>query len=375
MGSIKTKEVTVYFNGTRVGKLALIPNGLVAFSYAPNWLLSGFSLSPYALPLTPGVFIPKKDSFGGLFGVFADSLPDSWGSFVTSTYLTSKGIDPSALNPLERLCLLNSKSLGALTYGSPEKKPLKEQAISLGSLQKDIDDLIVRRDDASLEEIMTLGGSSGGANPKVHLKKDGKEWIVKFPQGPLSPYLAQMEYDYNVAAKACGIPVPEFALWSGENGRSYFASVRFDREGERRIHRLSLAALYDAPLEKGALDYGYLFQSVKDFSHDSTALYDVFRRLYFNVVAGNEDDHGKNFAFLYDEISRHYVLSPAYDLTLSLPKKPHGLSVARNFNPTKADVEKLADHFSLERSHYEKIEHEVDAVVQSHLASYLAKRR
>jgi len=370
----KRNNASVYFNQTLMGQLALTPEGLVGFAYDPSWLKNGFSISPYFLPLDNRLFVPKDFSFGGLFGVFNDSLPDSWGSFVTDSFLSKQGIQPDSLNPIERLCLLNSKSLGALIYGTGEKKGSANASLDLDSIKKECEVLIQKRDESSIDEIMAFGGSSGGANPKAHVHKDGKDWIVKFPTGGFAQGLAQMEYDYNAAALEAGIPVPHFELWKGKSGESYFASERFDRSEGRRIHMISLAGLYETSLEKGALDYGHLFHAVKDFTHDVEDLYDVFRRLYFNVYAGNEDDHAKNFAFLYDEKKKHYVLSPAYDLTLSFPRKSHGLSVAHNFNPEKEDVEKLADLFLLDPKRYKAIEEEVEMVVNRRLSAYLAKR-
>ena len=151
-----------------MGQLALTPEGLVGFAYDPSWLKNGFSISPYFLPLDNRLFVPKDFSFGGLFGVFNDSLPDSWGSFVTDSFLSKQGIQPDSLNPIERLCLLNSKSLGALIYGTGEKKGSANASLDLDSIKKECEVLIQKRDESSIDEIMAFGGSSGGANPKAH---------------------------------------------------------------------------------------------------------------------------------------------------------------------------------------------------------------
>ena len=135
---------------------------------------------------------------------------------------------------------------------------------------------------------------------------------------------------YNQVATKCGIDVAPSVLLESECCPGYFASHRFDKRNGQRIHMISLAALYEISPGKGLLDYGHLFSATWKLTKDKTALEEVYRRMVFNVLAKNEDDHAKNFAFLYDEKRRSYIFSPAYDLTPSGSLLTHGMGIHHN---------------------------------------------
>lgn len=362
-------SLKVFYREDEVGQLRLLSEGFIAFSYSERWLKEGFSISPFSLPLHPGVFIPKDRSFGGLFGVFADSLPDSWGNFVTDQYLSSQGIDPASLSLLTRLALLGDNALGALTYRKESENEIG-QPYDFEKIKKDCDLLLEKKNEAPLEELMRLGGSSGGAHPKVHIKRqDGTSWIVKFP-GPLeNRSVSQQEFDYNQTAKECGLDLPPFALLgTGEN--RYFASERFDRLGKKRIHVLSLSGLYEAPLEGRLLDYGHLLSGALRLSLDEEEAWKAFRLMCFNVYAHNCDDHTKNFSFLYDETKKHYCLAPAYDLTYPGMERGHRLLVNHSFYPKDEDLLALAKTFSLNEEKSRSIMAVTREIVEKRLAHY-----
>ncbi len=240
------EKVDVFFKGRPVRTLAALPRGRVAFAYAPSWLSAGFSLSPLSLPLTPEVFIPKNNGFDGLFGVFADSLPDGWGRLLTDRLLLKKGLDPAKVTALTRLSLLSPTGLGALTYEPAffEEGP---------SCQTDFDELRRECDSVShnvgldFDAIFRLGGSSGGAQPKVHLAIEGQEWIVKFPLSYDPPEIGAMEFAYAEAAAEAGLEIPSHRLFPSALGPGYFGSQRFDRTPKGRVHVLSLAGLFSFP--------------------------------------------------------------------------------------------------------------------------------
>lgn len=363
-------SLAVFYHSRLVGDLLMNHEGEIGFSYAESWLKDGFSISPFSLPLKAGVFLPKKGSTTSLFGVFNDSLPDSWGSFVTHQWLLGKGINPGELNPLARLALLDERAAGALCYQEKEGE-LLDEGISFDEARQECLDLIEKRHCEGLERLAKLGGSSGGAHPKIHYRQNGLDYLVKFPgpQDPLS--LGKAEYRYNQAAERCGINVAASALFKSERCPGYFASLRFDRANGKRIHMISLAALYEVSLGEGLLDYGHLFSAAWKLTKDKTTLAEVYRRMVFNVLAQNNDDHAKNFAFLYDEKKESYVLSPAYDLTPSGSLVMHGMSIHHNPYPTLDDCHALAASFGFSAESMDKIDQQVSSVVLSELKAYL----
>jgi serine/threonine-protein kinase HipA len=231
--------------------------------------------------------------------------------------------------------------------------------------------LIEKRTCSSLDQLAALGGSSGGAHPKIHYRKNGLDYLVKFPgsQDPLSS--GKDEYIYNQAASKCGISVASYALFKSERCPGYFASLRFDRVNGERIHMISLASLYEVSLGDGLLDYGHLFSATWKLMKDKTALEEVYRRMVFNVLANNDDDHAKNFAFLYDEKKHSYVLSPAYDLTPNGSLLRHGMSVSHNLYPTLEDCHSLGASFGLSKELMSKIDKQISSIVSHELKAYL----
>jgi serine/threonine-protein kinase HipA len=362
--------LTVYYHSRIVGSLLMNSEGKIGFSYDEEWLKDGFSISPFSLPLKAGLFLPKKGLPDSLFGVFNDSLPDSWGSFVTNQWLLKKGINPSELNPLARLALLDQRASGALSYQEKEGALLDDQ-ISFDEAREECLALIEDRHCDGLDKLAALGGSSGGAHPKIHYRKDGLDYLVKFPgpQDPLS--FGKDEYLYNQTAAKCGINVAASTLFKSQRCPGYFASLRFDRRNGERIHMISLAALYEVSLGEGLLDYGHLFSATWKLTKDKAALEEVYRRMLFNVLAKNDDDHAKNFAFLYDEKKRSYVLSPAYDLTPSGSLLMHGMSVHHNPYPTLADCHALAASFGFSAERMKAIDQEVEPTILRELKAYL----
>lgn len=362
-------KLQVFYHDKPVGTLVALENGLIGFSYDPSWLAHGFSISPFSLPLTSEFFVPQKKNFGGLFGVFADSLPDSWGSYITSAYLDKEGLGSEKATVLTRLALLNARGLGALTYRLSPKED--EHVFSAyEQARRDCELLYQKPQEAPLDELMRLGGSSGGAHPKIHIKReDGNDWIVKFPGPEEKATCGYEEYAYNLAAKRAGVNVNDFDL-VGEKKPRYFASRRFDRKDGERIHMISLGGLYEKGFEDGVLDYGHLFLAVLKLGRDQEQLWEAFRLLCFNVYAHNDDDHAKNFAFLYDENRQAYRLAPAYDLTYVGFEKNHRLTVHHNFYPEESDILALAKQFDLDETKAKAISQDIKAVVTHDLSQY-----
>ena len=341
------KGLTVKYNNRVVGYLRDVEDGQIAFQYDEDWIKSGFSISPFSLPLSNEVYISKKLTFDGLFGVFWDSLPDGWGELLIRRLLTKKGINPDKLTPLQKLALVRDNGLGALTYEPHRELEKTDYEFDLDELaeesQKILNDDI---DNADLDMIYGLGGSSGGARPKAHIKVNNEEWIVKFPCLIDPRNIGELEFNANKLAKECGLNVNEFKLFNSKVCSGYFVTKRFDRKDNKKIHMISLSALLETTHKIANLDYHHFLQVVQTICRPEE-MYEAFRRMCFNVFYKNKDDHGKNFSFLYDEELKSYKLSPAYDITSTPTKFEHEMTANGNGNPTEEDLLFIAKHFKL----------------------------
>ena len=316
---MSANSVLVYMDKRLVGEIVETSDHKYAFSYSDEWLQNGFNISPFSLPMEKKVFVPSKAHFEGLFGVFADSLPDSWGRLLVDRMLAKQGIALSGITPLDRLCIVGETGIGALSYEPKKVINLEQHIDDLDVLCKACQDLLAGRGTNDLDELFALGGSSGGARPKVI----GEEWIVKFPTSGDSVLAGVMEKEYMDCAEQCGIQVPQTKLYPSRNCAGYFAVERFDRKilpdgTVRRYHVLTAAALLEIDWRTPSLDYHALMKLTKIIcSGSKEALLEMYRRMCFNVFAHNQDDHAKNFSFIFDEDKRIWHLSPAYDLTYS----------------------------------------------------------
>ena len=312
----------VFYDGKLVGTLAMTADHKAAFQYSEEWLENGFPISPFSLPLKKQVFVPTKDYFDGLFGVFADSLPDNWGRLLLDRLLRAHKQNPDKLTVLDRLAIVGKSGMGALTY-YPEKK-IDEQYgdMDLDELAEQCRKILNTEYSDRLDELYRLGGTSGGARPKIMTTVNGEEWIIKFPAHVDGENAGKMEYDYSCCAKKCGIIMSETRLFPSEKCEGYFGIKRFDRisdkNGTKRIHMLTAAALLELDFEQPSLDYHSLMKLTKILTRDNEKdIREMFRRMCFNVLAHNRDDHSKNFTYLYDDEKDRWSLSPAYDLTYS----------------------------------------------------------
>ena len=190
--STKIDRVLVYFGEKLVGTLVETVNHMAAFAYEQEWLETGFPISPFSLPLEKRVFVPEKTTFDGLFGVFADSLPDSWGQLLVDRMLQRRGYAPEDVSSFQRLCIVGDAGMGALSYRPAWT--IVDQSIS-----SDLDEMAIacnailnQEETDELDELFVMGGSSGGARPKVMTD----EWIIKFPATKEHPDSGLMEKAY-----------------------------------------------------------------------------------------------------------------------------------------------------------------------------------
>ncbi len=366
MKSIRILDVV--YHDHLVGKLVLNKQNEILFQYDPSWIRNGFPLNPLTLPLQSDVFPPAKfEPFDGLFGVFADSLPDGWGALLTDRMLRDHGVDPSTLSPLDRLAIVGSKGRGALEY-RPEL--FGDHEISISSLEKLAEESRRLFDDQNVDdinEIFGLAGSSGGARPKANIQVDDSEWIIKFPCSMDPENIGQMEFDYMKCAEECRLNVPEYRLSEGK----FFGVRRFDRDKGKKIHMVSVSGLLETSHRIPNLDYLTLMKLTMILTNSTAEAWKLFDLMCFNVFSHNRDDHSKNFSFLY--LDGHWILSPAYDLTYSnsIGGEHATMISGKGKDPDLKDmlaVAKIADLNLKEAEHrLKRIQHTVNSLLRIYL--------
>ncbi|WP_297964869.1 type II toxin-antitoxin system HipA family toxin [uncultured Anaerovibrio sp.] len=317
----RVDKLTVFYHGQPVGDMVLADNRLAAFEYNKNWLLDGFSISPFSLPLEKKVFMPKYDPFEGLFGVFADSLPDGWGRLLVDRLLRKKGMDPARVGVLTRLAIVGEAGMGALSYTPTVLLENVEKNLSYDEISTECKKLLQEEMTDELDFLFAKGGSSGGARPKIMTTIDGEPWLIKFPSTYDRKNIGELEYKYALCAKKCGIQMAATKLFPSSKCSGYFGTKRFDFiEGEGgmvRVHMVSASGLLETSHRIPNLDYDLLMKLTLKLTRDMEECKKLFRLMCFNVFAHNRDDHSKNFTYIYVEPEKRWALSPAYDLTYS----------------------------------------------------------
>ena len=377
----KIKKLEVIFNEKRIGTLALLNKSkidLLAFQYDDEWIKNGFSISPFSLPLENKVFIPKIDPFNGMFGVFSDSLPDGWGKLLVDRTLKKNNIDPFEITSPDRLAIVGNSGMGGLEYIPQYDFEIKSEIKDLDELALSCKKILNTEYSENLDELFLLGGSSGGARPKILTNINGEDWIIKFPSKFDNDNIGKQEYDYSLCAKKCGIFMPETKLFPSKNCSGFFGVKRFDREKNsenkiKKIHMVSVSGLLETSHRIPNLDYDILMKLTLKLTNDFEEVKKMYRLMCFNIFAHNRDDHSKNFSFLYNEVKRKWELSPAYDLTYSNSiGGEHATTIAGNGkNPTIKDILKVAENIGLKKDESEKIALEIKKIVENDLKEYL----
>lgn len=345
----KYKYLKVFYNDILLGTLAKTPDRVVAFEYDSDWLNNGFSISPFSLPLIKKVFIPKYDPFSGLFGVFNDSLPDGWGRLLVDRLFLKNKINPNEIDNLNRLAVVQESGMGALTY-KPEHKFESENNISdYDILAQECSKILESQNSENLDELFKLGGSSGGARPKILTSIDNEDWIIKFPSSSDPKNIGEKEYQYSLCAKDCGINMTETRLFPSKICSGYFGIKRFDRKNSKKVHMVSVSGLLETSHRIPNLDYNTLMKLTLELTRNYGDIEQLFRLMCFNVFAHNRDDHSKNFSFLFDDIKKEWHLSPAYDLTYSFSfNGEHATTInGEGKNPTLDDILAVAKNIGL----------------------------
>jgi serine/threonine-protein kinase HipA len=350
-----------------VGELVL-SNQKIYFRYHTDFLKTGLSLSPIKLPFSNDIASADKQPFDGLFGVFNDSLPDGWGRLLLDRFLSAKGIDMTTITPLDRLAHVGSRGMGALVYRPEIKtKNTSEPFPALDILADEMNHVLQGNSSEIIQELFILGGSSGGAKPKIfasynpltdqlihgtdNVPEGYDEWIIKFPSSADSREIANIEIAYHQMALMAGIEMSECLLFKGKSGQVYFGTKRFDRVTNNRLHTHTASGLMHDNFRMSTLDYGHLMDCAFRLEKHVKAYEKVFRLAAFNVYSHNRDDHSKNFSFLMNA-KGEWQFAPAYDLTFSYSGYGfHSTMIAgESKNPGRRELMKLATHFGMKNA-------------------------
>lgn len=345
----KYKYLKVFYNGILVGTLAKTPERVVAFEYDLDWLNNGFSISPFSLPLIKKVFIPMYEPFDGLFGVFNDSLPDGWGRLLVDRLFLKNKINPTEIDNLNRLAVVQESGMGALTYKPEHRFQTENDVSNLDILAQECSKILESQNSDNLDELFQLGGSSGGARPKILTSIDNEDWIIKFPSSIDPKNIGEKEYQYSLCAKDCGINMTETKLLPSEICSGYFGIKRFDRKNGKKVHMVSASGLLETSHRLPNLDYNLLMKLTLELTRNYEDIEQLFRLMCFNVFAHNRDDHSKNFSFIYDDNKKEWHLSPAYDLTYSFSfNGEHATTInGEGKNPNLDDILAVAKNIGL----------------------------
>lgn len=377
----KLKEIEVWFNNKeKIGVIKKINQRpyTTSFRYDKQWLKNGFSISPFSLPLEDKEFIANLFLFlfDGIFGVFADSLPDSWGRLLENMILRSAGIDPGEIDPINRLYMIGELGMGALTYSPMLEFDIEgNNNIDLDKLSLSCKEIITVDNSEYLDQLYKLGEFLGGSKSKILIKFDEEEWIIKFPSLLDKSGIGKQEYDYSICAKNCGIDMPETRLFSSEISKGYFGVKRFDRGmNNERIHMITASALLETSHRIPNLDYNDLMKLTKQLTSSEEEIKKMFKLMCFNIFSHNRDDHSKNFSFIYDLEAKSWKLSPAYDLTYSHSiGGEHATTVNGNGrDPGLKEILEIDKKINLNIDFAKETALNIEKIVKKELKKYLA---
>lgn len=397
--------------GTRIAAVSIEEGARVAtFQYDPAFARGGVEIAPLQMPLRaepyrlPGL---PHDAFSGVPGLLADSLPDRWGTALVNAWLASQGRDESSFDVVQRLCYVGTRGIGALEF-QPAREPTISGEVDLrvDALVRLAGEVLAQRaefvaelsespDEEAMRAILAIGSSAGGARPKafiayndatgqvrsgqVEVGEGFRHWLIKFDgvaragdHGLTDPEgWGAVEYAYSIMARSAGIEMTECRLLE-EHGRRHFMTRRFDRpDGKGKLHMQTVGALGHASYnEPGAYSYEQLLLLIRRLDLGTPVAEQMFRRMVFNVVARNQDDHVKNVAFLMDRRGS-WSLAPAYDVIWAWrPGNPwldsHQMSInGKRDGFTVADLRAIADVAGLPHGRAEAILMEITDVVSS----------
>lgn len=333
-------------------------DGLAQLEWSREIIAARLDVSALLYPPDPGLLAARGRDFEGLHGFLADSLPEGWGYVVMRKRLAGLGVRIEALSPLDRLALVGDQGRGALTYAPATTPAAADEALDLDTLVTESAAILAGDDSALIEVLARLAGGSGGARPKVHVGFDAEgaisvsagetaaghdAWIVKFPAINDPRDIGPIEAAYADMAAAAGLTLSEHRLLETASGPPCFATRRFDRPAPgRRLHMVSLCGAIEARSDRPSASYDTFLRATLRITRHADDVAAAFRRMVFNVLACNRDDHTRQHAFLMDA-DGEWRLAPAYDLTFSIgPGGEHYLAIdGEGRNPTRDHVMRL----------------------------------
>ncbi len=335
------------------------------FEYDPKFFETGFEISPIELPLESDVFEAGRDKdFYSLHYVFADALPDKWGRDVQDIEFEIIGvIHPT---PLQRLAFIGKNGLGALTFEPPQKFEEGQTITDVAKLRKDTQKIIEGDVSHVSKELLKIGGSAGGARPKflvdynlqtkkLRYTRDSHEGMfipvilkVPFNNNEDPDRFQKAEYCYCQMAKYADINVPDTYLIPDNEGNVAFAIERFDvKPTGERLHMHTLSGIIHKNYTDRDTTYNDLMETIVEYCESDTDMIEAYRRMVFNVIGANQDDHGKNFSFVMNS-KGEWNLSPAYDISHS-PGDGQLMSVnGKKQSLTFHDLEKFANDYAIQ---------------------------
>ncbi len=337
-------------------------SGLAQLEWSADVIAEGLAISPLRYPAEPGLHPARSRTFDGLHGFLSDCLPDAWGMLLLKRRLQQMGHRFEDFDAVDRLGLIGTKGRGALVF-QPES--LANEAVDSIDLDLLADEArhVLLGEETELEVLLArLGGGSGGARPKVHVaigadgslyagdelavrggKHAGEEWIVKFAATNDPVDIGPLEEAYARMARAAQIEMAETHLIPSATGPGHFATRRFDRPTPgQRLHMVSLGGVLEASQHMPSVDYDGFLKATLAITHSMADVEQAFRRMVFNVLSHNRDDHVRQHAYLMDDRG-NWRLAPAFDLTFSNgPGGEHYMAVlGEGRTITREHVEKL----------------------------------
>ncbi|OUS06247.1 toxin HipA [Rhodobacterales bacterium 52_120_T64] len=403
-------DASVVLWGRRIGAVSWDEaRSLGVFQYDPEFVGAGIEIAPLKMPVREAPYeFPalRKETFRGLPGMLADALPDKFGNRLIDVWLAETGRSVERFSPVDRLCYIGNRGIGALEFEPTVRKATKSKKLEVAQLldlanrvlseRKNLAGQLGGEDDAeALEDILSVGTSAGGARAKAVLAwnrktgefrsgqvKAGKgyeHWLLKFdgisnnrdkeladPQG-----FGKIEFAYYLMAKDAGIEMSECRMHH-EGGRSHFMTRRFDRDDRaRKIHMQSLGAMQHFDFnDPASYSYEQAILTIRELGLGMNVVEQQYKRAVFNVVARNQDDHVKNISFLMDQ-SGSWRLSPAYDIAYSYnPQgswtRDHQMSLAGKRNEfSHADLLAFASNVGLKEAKARQVIDDVSGSVET----------
>lgn len=407
---VDVAEVKIW--GELVGAVRWVQDQQLGFfEYDPDFIKKGWDLSPVKMPISDGARIysfpelrqgrnDNEDTFKGLPGLLSDALPDRYGNRLINMWLAQQGRPDNSMNPVEKLCFIGTRGMGALEFEPTQIKAGKTTfSIEIDSLVDVAKKMLSKREDfltnigkeeeKAMKDILKTGTSAGGARPKAVIAYNPKTQEVRSGQGNVPKGFAhwlmkldgvssdqfgessgwgRVEYAYYLMAKDCGINISESQLLE-ENGRAHFMTKRFDRDGNTKHHIQTLCGLQHFDFnDMNGYSYEQLFQTMRQLRLTYPEAEEMFRRMVFNVLATNYDDHTKNFSFLLKQ-NEKWILAPAYDLCFSYDETNHWVSKqtlsvnGKRLQIAKADLMTIAKDNNIKKG--EKIITEINGRVKA----------